>query len=129
MEWTTDLLASVCALVGSLFVLSGAIALLRFPDVYTRFSGGSKAGTAGVGCLLLGMIVADPRLETVLGATLLGAFLFMTLPLAAHAIGRAAYRLGTPPHESTCEDALAEHLKRRGRDARSASAGSTKGNP
>jgi multicomponent Na+:H+ antiporter subunit G len=42
-------------------------------------------------------------------------FLFMTAPIAAHMLGRAAYITGTPLWEQTCLDELEGHYDKRTR--------------
>ncbi|MCL0092898.1 monovalent cation/H(+) antiporter subunit G, partial [Dehalococcoidia bacterium] len=43
--------------VGALFFLIGTIALLRFPDVYTRLHGATKCDTLGLGLILAGLML------------------------------------------------------------------------
>ena len=109
----TDLLAGIFAVLGSLIILAGAVAMVRFPDIYGRLSGSSKAGAVGVTGLLVGLVVRDFRLDALFGAILLGAFLIMTLPLAAHVIGRVAYWRGVPPTKGTSPDDLKDYLERK----------------
>lgn len=45
-----------CAMgLGVLFFLSGAVGLLRFPDLYSRLHAVTKADNAGLGLLALGL--------------------------------------------------------------------------
>ena len=49
MEW----LAAALVLVASVFLLVGAIGLVRLPDFYMRLHAPTKASTLGVGGVLL----------------------------------------------------------------------------
>lgn len=95
MQFLTDLLLSVLLLLGSGFMLVGAIGLARFPDFYTRLHGPTKATTLGVGGLLVASVlyfsVEKPGLS--LHELLITLFLFMTAPVSAHLLAKAARHL------------------------------------
>ena len=82
-------------IVGVFFSLSGAIGILRMPDVYTRIQCSSKTITAGALPLLAGLAVAK-GLFTEYGsrALLVAVLLLLVNPIAAHALARAAYKTG-----------------------------------
>lgn len=83
--------------LGSVFVLIGALGLLRLPDIFTRVHGASVLDTAGAALMLVGMMLqAGASLVTVKLAFLLAIFLF-TLPVAGHALARAALQGGLAP--------------------------------
>lgn len=91
--------ATVIALcvVGVFFSLSGAIGILRMPDVYTRIQCSSKTITAGALPLLVGLAVAKgPFTEYGSRALLVAVLLLLVNPVAAHALARAAYKTGVP---------------------------------
>ncbi|ALO45035.1 monovalent cation/H(+) antiporter subunit G [Pseudohongiella spirulinae] len=49
---------SWCLLVtGALFYASGALGLLRFPDIYSRLHAVTKTDTVGLGFLTLGLVL------------------------------------------------------------------------
>ena len=104
----SEIIAGALCITGSLFVLVGALALLRFPDVYCRISGSSLAVTMGLGAFLLSLVISDPSRKTVLLVVLIGLFLVITVPLSAHVVGRVAYSRGTPLTKITRSDALAD---------------------
>jgi multicomponent Na+:H+ antiporter subunit G len=94
---------------GAVFMLLAAIGLLRLPDLLMRMSATSKAATLGAALMLLGA-AAHFGTAAVLGrAVVIAAFLFLTAPLAAHAIGRAGDRRGSPLWEGMIADELGEH--------------------
>jgi len=87
MSWITQTLL----LLGSLSMLLAAIGLLRFPDFYTRCHAGTKAASLGAGLILLGALVPidDPDIAIRVWLTIL--FVFLTVPVAGHLLGRAAF--------------------------------------
>lgn len=56
-----DLLGNLFLLTGAVFFLAGTVALLRFPDVYTRLHALAKVDNLGLGFTMLGLLprVAD----------------------------------------------------------------------
>ena len=92
-----ELLSWFCILLGSFFVVCGALGILRMPDLYTRLHSASVIDTAGAGFLILGMILqAGWSLVTIKLVFVLAVF-FFTLPVASHALSRAALHEGIAP--------------------------------
>lgn len=92
-----DIASGVLIAAGCFFVLAGAIGLVRLPDVYTRVHGASLIDTAGAGFILVGlMLQAGFSLETLKLLFILAIF-FFTLPVAGHALARAALYQGVRP--------------------------------
>ena len=74
----------------SLGRLEGA-GLARLPDIYTRLHGPTKATTLGIGSILLGSLLFFSLREGLsLHELLVSLFLFLTAPVSAHLIARAA---------------------------------------
>lgn len=84
-------------LIGAFFVLSAAIGVVRFPDLYSRLHASSKLVTLGSAGIFLGAAATfqDSAAFTRLLAVLL--FQFLTTPLTAYLIAQAAYLRGLPP--------------------------------
>ncbi|TWU45025.1 Na(+)/H(+) antiporter subunit G [Novipirellula aureliae] len=82
----------VLLVIGTSFALLASIAILRMPDLYTRMHGSTKCATLGVGCTILAAAIEFENMGTTTAAILIVGFLFLTAPVAAHMIGRAAYR-------------------------------------
>jgi len=97
--------ALVCLLLlaGSLFALLGAIGLYRLPDFYTRLHAPTKASTLGVGGVILAsMLYFSTRGEGVsLHELLITVFLFITAPISAHLLAKAAMQQRTPVERGT----------------------------
>ncbi len=90
--------------VGIFFTFTGALGVLRFPDVYNRIHAATKTGTFGLlsilasGLLMLG-------LDTVtIKALAIMVFLMLTTPVAGHVLARAAYRTGVVLTDRTLHD-------------------------
>ena len=100
-----DLLTAALLLLGAGFALIGSIGLVRLPDIYTRLHGPTKATTLGVGSIILGSILYFSAHQGLsLHEVLVTLFLFITAPVSAHLIARAALQrhgksLASPPEE------------------------------
>jgi multicomponent Na+:H+ antiporter subunit G len=81
--------------VGVAFSLSGAVGIVRMPDVYTRIQCSSKTLTMGALPVLLALAVAQGPLSSYGGrALVVGGLLLVVSPLASHVLARAAYKSG-----------------------------------
>lgn len=94
MSPATEIVASALLLIGLAFTLIGSIGLVRLPDFYTRMHAPTKATTLGVSALLAAAALALPGsvLPTALKAGLAIVFFFLTAPIGAHMLARAALR-------------------------------------
>jgi multicomponent Na+:H+ antiporter subunit G len=107
-----EMLAAILVLVGSAIALIAAIGMVRLPDAFLRMHAATKAGVLGAGLVLLGIGVADGGWGTWLRVGLILWFLLMTVPIASHALGRAAYVGGAPMVKATGLDELEGVLPR-----------------
>jgi multicomponent Na+:H+ antiporter subunit G len=101
-----DLLAAVFVVAGSLLMPLAAVGLIRMPDVYVRLQASTKAASLGAGCLLLALALHFNELAVTVRAMLAIAFIFLTVPVSGHMIGRAAYLVGVELWERTQWDEL-----------------------
>lgn len=90
-----DAVVSVLIVLGGAFAAVAGLGLVRLPDVLMRMHASTKAGTLGVGLIVAGVSVHFGGALVVAKAILIIAFLLLTAPVAAHLIGRAAYRSKT----------------------------------
>jgi len=104
-------LVYILVLGGVFFLFIAAIGVARMPDLYNRMHATSKAGTLGVGLILLAVAVFYQELSVAARALSALAFIILTAPVAAHALGRAAYLAGVKPYEETYIDELAGHYR------------------
>jgi multicomponent Na+:H+ antiporter subunit G len=114
-----DILTAVLWLAGSAFALLAAIGVLRMPDVFTRMQASTKAATLGLGCLLLGTALQMGDFASFIRLSSIGAFVFLTTPVAGHVIARASYLADVPLWKGTVLD---ERRRDAERDAASADA-------
>jgi multicomponent Na+:H+ antiporter subunit G len=98
---------------GVVFIFIAGIGIIRMPDLYLRMSVSTKAATLGLGLLLLGTALHFSRLGVSTRAIATIIFVFLTGPVAAHMIGRAAYSDGVPLWERTRIDELEGQYRRR----------------
>ncbi len=105
----TDVVVGVLVLSGSFFMLLAATGVVRMPDIYMRMSTVTKAATLGAGLLLLAAVLEVSTLSGLAKAVMLAAFGFLTSPIAAHMVGRAAYAGGEPLWEGTLVDQMKDH--------------------
>lgn len=108
MNWSgaADAAAMVCLLAGSVLCLLAGIGLVRLPDVLTRMHAATKPQVLG---LLLVLVGAGLRLGSAADwgtLALVGLFQLLTVPVAAHMVGRAAYRTGRVDREHLTVDEL-----------------------
>lgn len=99
-----DLLIAIFLILGGGFAAIAGLGLLRLPDVLIRMHASTKAGTLGVGLIVIGTAIHFGDLVVATKAGLIILFLLITAPVAAHLIGRAAYRSGTQLWEGTAID-------------------------
>ena len=57
MDIVSSYLSNLMLIVGSLFLLIGAIGLIRMPDVFTRMHAASIMETAGASLIIIGLII------------------------------------------------------------------------
>lgn len=87
-----DVIVSVLLIIGSFFILVGAIGLVRLPDFFMRLHGPTKSSTLGVGGMLLAAIVHAIGRDFSLRELLIALFLFVTAPVSAYLMGQAGLR-------------------------------------
>jgi multicomponent Na+:H+ antiporter subunit G len=88
------MIAEGLILIGAFFILAAAIGVLRFPDLYTRLHASTKLITLGGLGVFIGTAVALNQPEVTTRMLLITAFFFLTAPLSAYMIARAAYLRG-----------------------------------
>lgn len=102
------LLSKSIILFGVIFIFLAALGAVRLPDFYSRMHAATKAGAFGVALILFGAILTFGTLKVAIEAVLIIAFYYLTTPVAAHLLGRAAYLSDVPKWHATNPDELAE---------------------
>lgn len=98
MSFVVELAVSILLLVGASFALIGSIGLARLPDLYSRLHGPTKATTLGVGSTLVASALFFSATRDTVSAhePLVLVFLFMTAPVSAHLMCKAALHMKLP---------------------------------
>ncbi len=95
MSLLADYIIAGLLLVGGGFALIGSFGLARLSDFYKRLHGPTKATTLGVGCILIAsslhLSLRGPTLS--LHELLITLFLFISAPVSAHLLVKAALHL------------------------------------
>ncbi len=109
MSTLFEIIVVTLLVVGCFFTLLGGVAMVKLSDFFRRLHGPAKASTLGVGCILFASIIyhwvngsgVHPR------ELLITVFLFLTAPISAHLMSRAALSLmdDRPPHPERTPDA------------------------
>lgn len=110
MEMIADTISWGLIVLGSFFLVTGALGMLRMPDVYTRMHAASVIDTLGATLLILGLVIQAGLTLVALKLLFVLALLFFFGPVASHALAQAALHANVKP-------ILAED--RRGRDLNS----------
>ena len=90
-----EILLTTLLAIGCIFVLVGSFGLVKLSEFFKRLHGPTKATTLGVGCILIASIGHHATLGDGLGLreVLITAFLFITAPISAHLMAKAALSL------------------------------------
>ncbi len=89
-----DALAAACLLSGAVLSLAAGLGLLRFPDLLARMHSATKPQVLGLLLILVGTALRLGNVVDITTLALVGAFQLAVSPVAAHMVGRAAYRTG-----------------------------------
>jgi multicomponent Na+:H+ antiporter subunit G len=91
-----NVLAGILVLAGGAFTLIAALGALRLSDVFLRMHASTKAGTLGLGLIVVAVMfwAETPGVGAKAFAVLL--FMIITAPVGAHLIGRAVWRRMSP---------------------------------
>ena len=89
-----DVLAALLVAVGVVFALVGSLGLVKLSDFLRRLHGPTKASTLGVGCVLIASMLFFAGTDRPQPHELLiTLFVFLTAPVSAHLLVKAAMRL------------------------------------
>jgi multicomponent Na+:H+ antiporter subunit G len=103
-----DVLSAALLLAGVALSVVAGVGLVRFPDVFSRMHAATKPATLGILLVGAGAALRVDDSSDALKLLLVVAFQFVTAPVAAHMIGRAAYRTGVGAGDRLVVDELPE---------------------
>jgi multicomponent Na+:H+ antiporter subunit G len=84
-----EILTVLFMLMGVFFITVAGLGILRMPDLYTRMHASTKAGTIGLGLLMVAVALHFQDLASVSRAVAIMIFLVLTAPVAAHLLGKS----------------------------------------
>ena len=114
MEMLFDILSWICLVLGSVFVVTGGIGIVRLPDFYTRLHAGGMTDTLGAGLVIVGLVLQAAKvgiariLESgfefgpwlvAIKLLMILFFLWISSPTSCHALAQAAITHGVRPRE------------------------------
>jgi multicomponent K+:H+ antiporter subunit G len=90
-----DIVLSVFIVIGAFFTLVGSLGLFKLRDFYMRLHGPTKASTLGVGAILIASALhfSFKNGDISLHEVLVTLFLFITAPVSAHLMAKAALHI------------------------------------
>jgi multicomponent Na+:H+ antiporter subunit G len=107
----------VLSVIGLAFSLSGAVGIVRMPDLYTRIQCSSKTITMGALPALAALVVGEGVVTNYASrALIVAALLLIVNPAASHALARAAYKSGVPMWPGAVRDEVAERREKEERE-------------
>lgn len=106
LEIIGQALLAVLLLTGCLLALIAAFALHRFPDLFCRMHGATKPASLGLLLVAVAAALAIAAPAASVKLLLVVVLQFLTVPVSAHMVGRAAYRAGIEMADLTEIDEL-----------------------
>jgi len=92
--------------LGTIFIFLAAVGLLKMPDVFLRMSASTIAATLGVSSILTALAIHFYDFGITVHVVGTNLFLFLTVPVGAHLMGRAAHKANYKQWENTVVDRL-----------------------
>jgi multicomponent Na+:H+ antiporter subunit G len=113
MELIQEIISVLFIVLGMIFMMIAALGILRLPDFYIRMSAITKAGTMGVGLIVVGIAIYFNDLLIGTKSLVIISFMLLTAPVGAHIIARAAYKQGVSFWKKNLVDELAVEIEKR----------------
>ena len=110
-----EILVSLFLVLGGFFLLVGSIGLSRLPDFYMRLHAPTKASTLGIGAILIASILFNSNQLNGFSVKelLITLFIFLTAPVTAHMLSKAALHVRIQPREDTLNLDKIEKIRNR----------------
>lgn len=109
-----DVLSAALILAGVALALLAGVGLQKFPDVFARMHAATKPATLGLLLILIGTSLQVNDRRDIAKLAIVVVLQFITAPVGAHMVGRAAYRDGTVMSPETAIDELADARRAKG---------------
>ena len=92
-------LGYILIVIGTIFLVLGALGILRMPDLYNRIQAGTKATTLGALSSIIGVGLVNP--DWFFKTLIIAIFIVLTNPIGSHSIARSSYKKGIKPIETS----------------------------
>lgn len=98
-----EVITSIFLLIGGFFLLVGSYGLFKLPDFYMRLHAPTKASTLGIGSILVASAIyySTHHSGFSMKEVLITLFIFLTAPITAHMLSKAALHVRQKPQENT----------------------------
>jgi multicomponent Na+:H+ antiporter subunit G len=97
LDFARYALGGLVVLAGLVFMLGGALGVLRFPDFYTRLHAARVADAVGATIVVLGLAVSAGDGMMALKLLMLAALVAALGPTLSHLLANAAHAAGLAP--------------------------------
>ena len=97
MTMLVEIVSGLFILLGVVALITGSLGLVKLPDLFSRTHAVGMMDTAGVGFIILGLIIYEGFTLVNVKLALVGIFLFFTSQIATHAVAQVAMRSGIKP--------------------------------
>ncbi|MCW8799591.1 MAG: monovalent cation/H(+) antiporter subunit G [Desulfobacter sp.] len=98
-----EILMAICLIAGTFFTFMAALGILKMPDIYMRTHAATKAGTFGIGMIVLAVALFFKDMAVTSRVIGIMLFFIMTTPAAAHLLGKiimnSPYRMWRNPFQ------------------------------
>src|SRR6056300_2084430 len=97
MDNFINILSMISLAIGSFFIFSGSLGLIKLPDVFSRIHAAGLIDTLGTGFVILALIIYSGFSFLSLKLLLIPLFILFTSPISSHAISLFAHESGLKP--------------------------------
>ena len=106
-----EIIVSLLIVIGAAFTFLGSLSLVKLPDFYMRLHGPTKASTLGTGAILVAsaLYFSLKGGEISVHEILITVFLFITAPVSAYMLAKAALHLKLRQHAQTRNKGLSKN--------------------
>lgn len=84
-----EILSAFCLVIGGAFAFIASLGLVRLRDLPSRMHAATKAAGAAFALVVLALFLRQPGWEIAAKSAVALVFAFLTLPVAAHLLGRS----------------------------------------